>query len=130
MALIGLSFDLMVEAPRWYAAGQFALTPTTRRWGYGLFGGARAGAFLSDARTSPFVGAGGGWMELHSLEDGAPRSDGWAVTVEAGIAFRRDRRWFHPQLVLQAFFPIAQQAHSAAAPEHPVGLFFGARFFL
>jgi hypothetical protein len=135
LALVGISFELMVEAPRWYVAGQFAVvTPMIgiQRLEYGEFAGARSGAFLSEQSTSPFVGLGVGWIGLYGLLSGDALSDGWGVTAEAGIAFRRDKKWFHPQLALQAFVPLGQKGNGSAGapPDHPVGLFVAGRFFL
>ena len=56
-----------------------------------------------------------------------PASNGWGVSGEFGLAFRRDRTWFHPQLVIEGILPFAQDAPALG---RPLVLFVGARFFL
>ncbi len=130
VAIFGLSLELNLEGPRWYGGGQLAIASTTRRFGLAAFAGVRGGAYLSGAPSAPFVGLGVGRLSLSSFEDGAPSSDGWGASAEVGMAFRRDRSWFRPQLVLQAIVPFAQHTSNSTPPEHPLVLFAGVRLLL
>lgn len=132
VGILGLSAELNLEGERWYAGGQLAFTTAflTGRLAGGEFGGVRAGVFLTEAPTAPFIGVGAGWLRVDSGLITTSASEGWGASAELGLAFRRDQRWFHPQIVLQAIVPFSQQTVTATAPDEPVLLVLGGRLFL
>ena len=66
---------------------------------------------------------------LFADERGEASSDGWGASVEVGVAFGRDRRWLHPQLVAQAIVPFAQHTTSRFPPSYFPILLVGVRLF-
>ncbi len=130
VGIFGLSLELNLEGRRWYGGGQLAAATTTMRLGFAGFAGVRAGAFLTDGPTAPFVGLGVGALSQTALTDGAPSSEGWGASVELGLALRRDQSWFHPQLVLQSIVPFAQHTTSSSPPGHALIFLAGVRLFL
>ena len=130
VGLVGLSLELNVEWRRWYVGAQGAITTSTGRLGLAYFAGLRGGLFLAVENTAPFVGAGAGRMLLRSFADGSPSSDGWGVTAETGIAFRRTSDSFHPQLFAEFLIPFAQHTTTAISPGLPLSVFVGVRLLL
>ncbi len=120
-----LSLELNVERGRWYGGAQLALAGMTNRAAIVAYAGVRAGTFLTDGATTPFFGVG-----IGALTEGEPYSEGWGASAELGVAFRRDQRWFHPQLVLQGIVPFAQHTTGSTPPEPARIFFLGVRLFL
>ena len=128
IGLITLSVELNVEGRRWYGGGQLALAAATRSAGFAGYSGIRVGAFLTDGPTAPFLGVGLGALGEGDFDAGT--THGWGASAEAGIALRRDERWFHPQIVLQGILPFAQRV-SSTYPYQPGAVFLvGVRIFL
>ena len=132
VGFLGLSLELNVEGQRWYGGAQLAAAASYSRLAVNGYVGVRAGAFLSDAAAAPFVGAGVGYLYQNPLigeERGEASSDGWGASVEVGMAYRRDQRWFHPQLVAQAIVPFAQHTTSPFPPSYFPIFLIGVRLF-
>ena len=83
---------------------------------------------MTDGRTSAFLGGGLGALGESDFDAGSSR--GWGASAEAGVALRRDERWFHPQIVLQGVLPFAQQVTSTYPYRPGPIVLLGARIFL
>jgi hypothetical protein len=128
IGLVTLSLELNVEGRRWYAGAQLALAGAMRNAGVAAYSGLRGGAFLADGPVAPFLGLGLGALGESDFD--AASSGGWGVSAEAGIAFRRDEPWFHPQIVLQAIAPFSQRPTSTYAYQPRPVVLVGVRLFL
>jgi hypothetical protein len=128
IGLVTLSLELNVEGRRWYAGAQLALAGAMRSAGVAAYSGVRAGAFLADGPVAPFLGLG---LVALGETDGDPNSSqGLGASAEAGIAFRRDEPWFHPQIVVQAIAPLAQQKTTGSAYQPGPVVLLGFRILL
>jgi hypothetical protein len=127
LGLITASLELNFEGPRWYAGGQGALAWAGRS-GIASYLGLRGGVCVTDSPASMFVGAGAG--SLHATGVDSNSWEGWGASAEVGLAWRRNRDWFHAQAVVQIIFPFAQRSTSVYPPERSVVGFVGARLFL
>ena len=129
IGLVTVSVELSVEWRRFYGGAQLALAGAMRSAGVAAYSGVRGGMFLSDsAIASPFLGVGIGALGESDFD--AASSRGWGASAEAGVAFRRDEAWFHPQIVLQAIMPFSQRTTSTYAYEASAVVLLGARIFL
>jgi hypothetical protein len=138
IGLFTLSVELNVEFRRWYGGAQLALAGAMpmrgsafapgQSAGVAAFSGLRAGAFLLEAPITPFVGVGLGALGEGNLDNGS--SAGWGASAEVGMAFRRDERWLHPQLVLQGILPFAQRSTGSYQYQSTPVVLAAARIFL
>ena len=110
VGLATVSLEANLEGRRWYSGAQLALAGATRGAGVAAYAGMRAGIFFTDRADTPFIGIGFG--ALGETDGDARSSSGLGGSAELGMAFRRDEKWFHPQLVLQGILPFSQRINS------------------
>lgn len=111
VGLATLSLEVNLEGRRWYSGAQLVLAGAMRGAGVAAYAGIRAGIFFNDGANTPFIGVGFGG--LGETDGDARSSSGLGGSAEVGMAFRRDEKWFHPQLVLQGILPFSQRTNSA-----------------
>ena len=138
IGLFTLALEVNMEARRWYAGAQLALAGAMPRRGTALgpgqsagvaaYSGLRAGAFLLDGPTAPFIGVGLGALGESNFGNGS--TAGWGASAEVGMAFRRDERWLHPQFVLQGIVPFAQRSIGTYPYESTPVVLLAVRIFL